>query len=142
MVPCEAARMPSAPYSASTMHCEVSTLPAATAAGGAGSSIEPGGIMISSGSRQPSLSGIGSLHQSAEDVQHGGGAHRARGVEVVRALGGGAGEIHTRAPRVRVDVDAHGDDLTAIHLVTEPAAAQAGDGVAHAERGILLHVRM
>jgi len=42
------------------MHCEVSTLPATTAPGGAGSSSEPGGTTIVSGRRQPALSGIGS----------------------------------------------------------------------------------
>ncbi len=42
------------------MHCEVSTLPATTAAGGAGSSIELAGMRISSGRRHPAFSGIGS----------------------------------------------------------------------------------
>ena len=42
------------------MHCEVSTLPATTALGQRGSSIEPGGTTIESGRRQPALSGIGS----------------------------------------------------------------------------------
>ena len=41
------------------MHWEVSTLPAATAAGATGSSSEPRGTTMSSGSRQPSLSGMG-----------------------------------------------------------------------------------
>ena len=58
MVPWDAARAPSAPYKASTMHCEVSTLPATTAAGGTGFSIDPGGTRIESGRRQPSLSGM------------------------------------------------------------------------------------
>ncbi len=60
MVPWDAACRPSAPYSASTMHCEVSTLPATTAPGNAGSSIEPGGTTMRIGRRQPALSGIGS----------------------------------------------------------------------------------
>ncbi len=42
------------------MACEVSTLPAATAAGYSGASIEPGGTTIRSGRRQPSLSGMSS----------------------------------------------------------------------------------
>jgi hypothetical protein len=42
------------------MHCEVSTLPATTAPGGAGSSSEPGGTTIVSGRRHPALRGIGS----------------------------------------------------------------------------------
>ncbi len=49
---------PSAPYSASTMHCEVSTLPATTAAGATGLISEAGGTRISSGRRQPSFSGM------------------------------------------------------------------------------------
>ncbi len=42
------------------MAWEVSTLPATTAAGGSGASIEPDGTMMSSGRRQPSLSGMSS----------------------------------------------------------------------------------
>ncbi len=38
----------------------VSTLPATTAAGGGGSIIEPAGLRIRSGLRQPALSGISS----------------------------------------------------------------------------------
>ena len=38
----------------------VSTLPATTAAGGCGASIEPAGTMILSGFRQPALSGMSS----------------------------------------------------------------------------------
>ena len=40
------------------MHCEVSTLPATTAAGATGFSIEPSGTRIASGRRQPSFSGM------------------------------------------------------------------------------------
>jgi len=43
------------------MHCEVSTLPATTAPGGAGSSSVPGGTTMVSGRRHPALSGIGSV---------------------------------------------------------------------------------
>ncbi|CFE02637.1 Uncharacterised protein [Bordetella pertussis] len=60
MVPWLAASTPSAPYSALTMHIEVSTLPATTDAGGFGRSIDPSGMMISSGLRQPAFSGISS----------------------------------------------------------------------------------
>ena len=41
-----------------TTHCEVSTLPATTAAGGRGLSIDPAGIKSCKGVRHPSLSGI------------------------------------------------------------------------------------
>ena len=51
---------PSAPYSALVMQVEVSTLPATTDAGGCGFSIEPSGMMTSSGFRQPALSGMSS----------------------------------------------------------------------------------
>ena len=55
-----AAIRPSAPYSALVMQVEVSTLPATTEAGGCGLSIEPGGMITSSGFRQPALSGMSS----------------------------------------------------------------------------------
>ena len=42
------------------MQVEVSTLPATTEAGGFGFSIEPGGMITSSGLRQPALSGMSS----------------------------------------------------------------------------------
>jgi hypothetical protein len=42
------------------MHDDVSTLPATTAAGYSGFSIEPAGITMSSGFRQPAFSGISS----------------------------------------------------------------------------------
>ena len=42
------------------MHWEVSTLPATTAAGYRGRSIEPSGMITSSGLRQPAFSGISS----------------------------------------------------------------------------------
>src|SRR6476659_9289922 len=42
------------------MHVEVSTLPATTDAGERGLSIEPSGITMSSGRRQPALSGMSS----------------------------------------------------------------------------------
>jgi hypothetical protein len=51
---------PRAAYSAPVTAWEVSTLPAATAAGYRGLSIVSGGIMTSSGSRQPAFSGISS----------------------------------------------------------------------------------
>src|SRR3546814_14147942 len=60
MVPWLAASTPSAPYSALTMHMDVSTLPATTEAGGFGRSIEPSGTMMSSGFRQPAFSGMSS----------------------------------------------------------------------------------
>src|SRR5690349_23618620 len=60
MVPCEAASTPSAPYSASVTHCEVSTFPATTAAGYRGRSMQASGMRTSSGFRQPALSGMSS----------------------------------------------------------------------------------
>src|SRR3546814_4714019 len=60
MVPWLEPITPSAPYSALVMHIDVSTLPATTAAGYRGFSIEPSGMMICNGLRQPLLSGISS----------------------------------------------------------------------------------
>jgi hypothetical protein len=51
---------PSAPYSALVTHIDVSTLPATTAAGGRGLSMQPSGTMTSSGFRQPAFSGMSS----------------------------------------------------------------------------------
>ncbi len=50
----------SAPSSALVTLCEVSTLPATTAAGGRGLSMQPSGTITSSGFRQPALSGMSS----------------------------------------------------------------------------------
>ena len=60
IVPDPSAITPSAAYSAPVTTCEVSTLPAATAAGYCGESIVPGGMSTVSGCRQPELSGMSS----------------------------------------------------------------------------------
>ena len=60
MVPCAAAMAPSAPNRQLVTACEVSTLPATTAAGYCGESIEPGGMTILIGSRQPAFIGMSS----------------------------------------------------------------------------------
>ena len=52
--------MPSAAYSAPVTACEVSTLPAATAAGYSGDSIVPGGMITLIGFRHPEFSGMSS----------------------------------------------------------------------------------
>ena len=58
MQPCESAHARKARRTTSVMRCDVSTLPAHTAAIGEGLSIDPGGMRIVTGSRQPLLSGI------------------------------------------------------------------------------------
>ncbi len=60
MVPCAAASASSAPNSVSVTACEVSTLPATTAAGYSGDSIERGGITMRIGRRQPAFIGMSS----------------------------------------------------------------------------------
>src|ERR1700722_7708003 len=60
MVPCDEPMLPSAPYKALVMQDEVSTLPATTAAGYRGLSMEPSGMTMFNGFRQPALSGISS----------------------------------------------------------------------------------
>jgi hypothetical protein len=60
IVPEPSAMTPRAAYSAPVIACEVSTLPATTAAGYAGESMLPGGMMTRSGFRQPAFSGISS----------------------------------------------------------------------------------
>jgi hypothetical protein len=60
IVPDPSAITPSAAYSAPVTAWDVSTLPAATAAGYSGDSMVPGGMITLSGSRQPELSGMSS----------------------------------------------------------------------------------
>jgi len=60
IVPDPSAITPSAAYSAPVTIWEVSTLPAATAAGYSGESMVPGGMITFSGCRQPELSGMSS----------------------------------------------------------------------------------
>ena len=60
MVPCAAAMAPSAPNRQSVTACETSTLPATTAAGYCGVSMEPGGITMLIGRRQPAFIGMSS----------------------------------------------------------------------------------
>ena len=57
-MPCEAAITPKAPNNASTIYCDVSTLPANTAAGYSGLIMESFGMMISNGFKQPSFNGM------------------------------------------------------------------------------------
>ncbi len=60
MVPEPSAITPSAAYSAPVIACDVSTFPAATAAGYSGASMDPGGMITRTGFRQPEFSGISS----------------------------------------------------------------------------------
>ncbi len=60
IVPDPSAITPSAAYSAPVTTWEVSTLPAATAAGYSGDSMVPGGMITVIGCRQPELSGMSS----------------------------------------------------------------------------------
>ena len=50
----------SAPSATSTIRCEVSTLPPATAAGGRGFTRDPSGATTSIGAKQPALNGTSS----------------------------------------------------------------------------------
>jgi hypothetical protein len=58
IVPDPSACTPSAAYRAPVTACEVSTFPAATAAGYAGASMQPGGMITVTGFRQPEFSGM------------------------------------------------------------------------------------
>ena len=60
MVPCAAASAPSAPNRQLVTACEVSTLPATTAAGYSGDSMECGGTTMLIGRRQPAFIGMSS----------------------------------------------------------------------------------
>src|SRR5580693_1105575 len=98
MLPWLFAITPSAAKRASTTCWLVSTLPATTAAGGCGFSIEPSGTMICSG-----------VQQAAEHIERGGVDHRGRGVEVGAELGAGTGEVEHRLPASRIDAGADHD---------------------------------
>ena len=60
MVPCAAAMAPSAPNRQLVTACEVSTLPATTAAGYSGDSIDFFGMTMLIGRRQPAFIGMSS----------------------------------------------------------------------------------
>jgi hypothetical protein len=57
-VPCDADTTSSAPNIVSTIHCDVSTLPATTAAGYFGFNMLLDGILISIGTRHPLFNGM------------------------------------------------------------------------------------
>ena len=115
------------------MHCEVSTLPATTAAGGTGSSIEPRGTTIV---QRPQAAGVQRnrlVDQRAEHVQHRGDRHRARRIEIVRLLRRRAREVDASPCRVRASTrDADLDRLAVVELVAEMAVAQPPDRATHA----------
>jgi hypothetical protein len=60
MVPCAAAMAPSAPNRQLVTSCEVSTLPATTAAGNSGDSMDFFGTTMRIGRRQPAFIGMSS----------------------------------------------------------------------------------
>ena len=75
------------------MHCEVSTLPATTAAGGTGFSIEPGGTRSVSGRRHPSFNGK-SASTSARNTYSTAAVHTASGA---LKLPGRCGEVPAKS---------------------------------------------
>ena len=64
------------------MAWEVSTLPATTAAGGSGASMEPGGTTMSQGAQTAVVERDVVVDEGAEDVQDGGVDHGEGRVEV------------------------------------------------------------
>ena len=140
-MPCDAASTPSAPNSASTMHCEVSTLPATTAAGGTGFSIEP---RVDADCERPQAALVQrevGVDQRAEHVEHGRGADRERRVEIAGLLRRRAGEVDDGAPRLsRSTRDRDLDRAAVVHLVAQAAVAEAADDFAHAGLGVVLDV--
>ena len=106
MVPCAAASAPSAPNRQLVTACDVSTLPATTAAGYSGDSIEPS---RDDDVDRPQAAGVHRdvvVDHDAEHVEHGGARHRLGRVEVGRLLRRGAGEIDGRLALRLVDRDA------------------------------------
>ena len=140
IVPEPSACTPSAAYSAPVIACEVSTLPATTAAGYAGASIEPSGITRRSGRRHPSLSGMSVGDERAEHVQHRRRHDRRRGVEVGGQLRRRPREVDRRRPPLPVDRDPHGDHRAGVHLVAVGAVVERVDDPADRLLGVVLDV--
>ena len=103
MVPALAAGMrsgsacASAPSTTSTMRCEVSTLPAATARGGRALTIDALGRDHLERLESPSLVGASSGQQQAEGVEHRRERHRVDRVERAVRLVVAVGEVDDRA---------------------------------------------
>ena len=87
MVPCAAASAPSAPNRQLVTACEVSTLPATTAAGYSGDSIE---LLRDHDVDRPQAAGIHRdvvVDHDAEHIEHGRARHRLGRVEVESCCG-------------------------------------------------------
>ncbi len=95
MVPLEAAGISSgaacasAPSTTSVTRCDISTLPAAMAAGASAFTTVPSGACTRIGRRMPAVNGTSSLNQAAEHVHHRRQRHRIVGVH---------GTLHLRRP--------------------------------------------
>jgi hypothetical protein len=107
-------------------------LPATTAQGHCGSSIDPGGTAIV-------VERDRLVDQRSEHVQHGCDRDGARRVEIVVLLRRGSGEVDQRVAPLAIDGDAHLDPLAVVELVTERAVAQAADRAPRAALGVVLH---
>ena len=118
----------------------VSTLPATTAAGATGASIEPGGITMSMGFKQPSFIGMSSSTRQRKHVEHGGARDAGRRVEVRRLNWARPGEIDTRATRLAVDRDRDFDGRPVVHLAAEFPIPQSRNCAGDAFGGVILHM--
>src|SRR5262249_60845341 len=93
MLPWAAASAPSAPNRQFVTACDVSTLPATTAAGYSGDSIDFFGITLLIGGRQPPFLGISYSTTARKTQRTAARGARAGGLEVVLCYGEGAGEV-------------------------------------------------
>ena len=123
-----------APRRTSVMRWEVSTLPAATAAGGRGFTKLPSGATTVTGRRMPWLDGRGLADDAAEDVEGSGEGDCKRGVDAPPALGAGLGEVQRHGIAADGDGDGDGHGLVGqavvVHDVAEGVVAvgQGADG--------------
>ena len=138
IVPCAAAIAPSAPNSASVITWLVSTLPATTAAGARGCSIEPSGTTSLQRAQAPFVHRHGIVDQRAHDIQHRRAHHRQRRIEIVGQLRRGAGEVDSGFAGVPVDRDGDMDFRAVVHRCHEAAIAEPAEQRAHGILGLLL----
>ncbi len=127
------------------MAWEVSTLPATTAAGGSGASIEPGGTTMRSGRRQPSLSGMSSSTRVRKTYRTAALTTANGALKLVASCG----DVPVKSTVARALRAVHGDpdadDGARVGLVGELAVLQGVDDAAHGFLGVVLdvlHVRL
>jgi len=117
-------------------------LPAATAAGYAGESIVPAGMITCSGLQAARVERDVVVDQGAEQVEHGRHGHAGRRVK----LPGSCGEVPVKSISAvrssRLTRTRHPDHRAVVEFVAELAVVQRGDHPPHRLGRVLEHVPM